>query len=209
MNYFYILITKKENLEILEDTIKLIKEYCLQDSNDYSVSIDRKEHSNCLLDKYTSHIQVYDSKKVNFESYKNFYLSKYNLKPEDINILFKVYSLINIEKIESLKVQVKVTYNFSLINALDFIINLLGSNEALNIYFNDSNGEIFNQVITNQSEVDCAIVENNHIYNAIFENGSYKKLNKLEKNEIFQKYGHYKKLNNQFGIKNKKELNKI
>lgn len=210
MNYFYILITKKENILFLTNTIELIIKYCLKDSNEFSISINKSNHSNCTFDNQKeSHLQLYETKINNYEEYKEFYKNKYSVNNQDLEVLFNVYHTINIESIEEMKVQVKINYNFGFINALQLIIDLLGSEEPLNNIFNNKNGEIFNQMIVNEHDSQCALVENNHIYTAIYENGSYKKLTKIEKNEILNKYGQYKKLDDKFALKIKKEIHKI
>lgn len=209
MNYFYILITKKENLELLQDTVNLIKQYCLKDSNKYSISLDKKNHSNCLLERDESNIQVYKTDEINYAEFEKQYLTKYKISKQDLEVFFNIYNSINIEKVEEFKVQVKITYNFSLISALELIINLLGKEESLNMILEFNEGEIFNQVIVNESNADSAIIENNYIYYSTYLNGNYKKTDKLEKNHILQKYYQYKKLNKKFLLKGHKEVSKI
>lgn len=210
MSYFYIKIKEKENILFLKNTIELIKKYCLKNSNKVSLLLNKKEHSNCTLDILKdSYIKVYDTEDNKYEEYKKEYKIKYLVNEDDLEILFKVYNTINIEIIEDLKVQVKITYNLDFINALQFIIDILGKNEPINNIFYEQFGEIFNQIIINEIGYECAIIENNYIYKAIYENGSYKRKNTVEKTEIFVKYEQYKKLNKKFMLKGKQEIQKI
>lgn len=209
MNYFYIIITKKENIERLDDTINLIKKYCLKDSNKYSVNINKSMHSNCILDNENSFINVYHSEDNNYEDFESKYIKKYNISKLDVEMLLKVYGYINIEKIEEMKVQVKIYYSFNFINALQLIIDLLGENESLNQIMGNPNVSTFNQVVNNESESETIIIENNNMYNALCKNGSIIKSNIIEKNDILKKYLQYKILQNKFKQKQMKELRKI
>lgn len=210
MSHFYILIKNKENKVFLKDTALLIKKYCLKDSNKFSITLNKHNHSNCTLDStQVSHLQVYDTNKNEYEEYIKNYKTKYNINNQDLEMLLRVYGSLNIEEIEELRVQVKITYNLNFINALQFIIDLLGINEPLNSMYDNKEGELFNQVIINELGADCAIVENNYIYSAIFENGCYIKQNIIDKNDMLIKYNHYKKLDKIFSLKNKKEIQKI
>lgn len=210
MNYFYILINKKENLEILKDTITLINKHCLKDSNQYSVNINKTLHSNCILDNANQQfLHVYSSEINKYELFEKYYLNKYDMTKTDIDVLFKIYNDINIETIEEKKVQVKITYTHSFINALQFIVDLLGQSNPLNQIFLNGNGEIFSQVISNHTESQVAIIENNHIYLGLYDSGRIRKGNEINNNEVFVKYLQYKNLTHRLAEKNIKELRKI
>lgn len=210
MNYFYISINKKENLEILKDTITLINKYCFKDSNKYSITLQKQLHSNCVLDNTDyQFLHVYATDNNNYDIFEEIYLNKYNIKKTDIEILFKIYHEINIEKIEEKKVQVKITYTSSFINALQFVVDLLGKGNPLNHIFLEGNGESFNQVISNYTESQIAIIENNHIYLGLYDSGGIRKGDEINNNEVFVKYLQYKNLSQKLPEKHTKELRKI
>lgn len=210
MNYFYINIKKKENLEILKDTVLLINKYCLKDSNQYSLRINNELHSNCVLDNINQQfLHVYPSEKNDYELFEKIYLNKYKVNKTDIEVLFKIYHEINIESIEEKKVQVKIIYTSSFINALQFIVDLLGENNPLNHIFFSGKGENFTQVISNYTESQVAIIENNHIYLGLYESGGISKGNEMNNNEVFVKYLQYKNLINRLPERKIKELRKI
>lgn len=209
MNYFYILI-KKENIKLLQDTVELIKKNCLKNSNIYSINLNKNQHSNCLLDKPNdNYLKVYNSENETFEKFLTYYIEKYKVSLQDLDILFQIYNNINIEEVIENKVQVKIVYSISFINALQFIVDLLGREEILNQILFKIEGENFTQVISNNYESESAIIENNVIYTSLFENGSFKKNEKLETNTLLIKYHQYKKLNQKLKNKEFKQLNKI
>lgn len=211
MDYFYITIIKKENIELLEDTISLIKKYCLKDSNKYSININKQMHSNCILDKNNNFLNVYNSEGNNYSDFATYYQEKYNVSNLDLEILLQAYGYINIEKLEQMKVQIKVYYSFSFISAIQLIIDLLGQNETLSKMTGNPNGVIFNQIINNSQESEIIIIENNRIYVGNYDNGVIKKLNQIKENETLKKYIQYKEFNEKFKQqqKDKKEINKI
>lgn len=212
MSYFYITITKKENILFLKDTVELIKKNCLRNSNKISIMLNKTKYSNCTLDmSQDSYIQVYDTDidTENYEDFKTKYKRKYLVEDQDLEVISNIYNILDILDIEEFKVQVKITYNLTIINSLQLIIDILGKNEPMNNILYSNFGEIFNQVIVNNIGNECAIIENNHIYNAIYEQGSYKKMGIVEKLSIFSKYEQYKNFNKKFNLKGKKEIHKI
>ena len=204
MSYFYIKIKEKKEIELLIDTVELIKENCIKSSNKYSIILNKKDHSNCILDNHKNHLNVYEKNK-DFHQIKTNYISKYNLSNEDVDIILQQYNNIDIDLVEECKIQVKITYN-NFISAISLIVDLLGSGKPFNKILKFPFNNIFNQIITNNDEYDSAIIDNNVIYYALFDNGGYIKKNKYEKNdEILVKYLLYKSLN---GKLSNKELDK-
>ena len=80
MSYFYIKIQEKKEIELLKDTVELIKENCIKTSNKYAIILNKNNHSNCILDKEKNHLSVYENinnfkkiKGINSQIEKNLY----------------------------------------------------------------------------------------------------------------------------------------
>ena len=96
-----------------------------------------------------------------------------------------------------------------MINALQFIIDLIGKDEDLSKLLN-INGELFNQLVNNFTESENFIIENNHIYISDIQKGQYFKKEKIEKdNNHISKYIFLKSLDKILEVKNKEKSTKI
>lgn len=208
MNYFYIKINN--NIDILKDTVELIKQYNLEEKS-LSIIIKKDSINNCTLDKDNNfHLKVYsDNNKINYKNFKKYYLNKYLITETDLDVILHAYPLLNIDSIEICKVRIKINYNFSMINALQFIIDLIGKDEDLSKLLN-INGELFNQLVNNFTESENFIIENNHIYISDIQKGQYFKKEKIEKdNNHISKYIFLKSLDKILEVKNKEKSTKI
>lgn len=208
MSYFYIKIQEKKEIELLKDTVELIKENCIKTSNKYAIILNKNNHSNCILDKEKNHLSVYENIN-NFKKIKENYKLKYLISEEDIDVILKQYNKIDIDSIEECKIQVKIKYN-NFISAISLIVDLLGTEKSLNKILNTKFNSIFTQIITTNDEYESAIIDHNVIYFALFENGSYKKREEYKKNnELLTKYLLYKSFEDKYSSKEKDKPIKI
>lgn len=208
MSYFYIKIKEPKEIELLKDTVELIKENCIKTANKYAIIVNKNNHSNCILDNPKDNINLYENKN-NFNTLKEKYKSKYFLSDDDVEIILKQYNTIDIESVEECKIQIKINY-YNFIASISFIIDLLGTGKPLNKILNTKFNSIFTQVITSNDEHESAIIENNFVYYSLFDNGSYFKKEKHEiNNELLTKYLLYKSFEDKYSSKEKDKPIKI
>lgn len=160
----------------------------------FFIRINEKNNIYILNDIINNINYRLENKELNFIYFKN-------SKNELINIIDFLIKAYNIKKnqiinTKEMKCQIKIEYEYNLIEIVKLIVDLLNCNSLYLKNLKINSKEQFNQIIVNNLEDMACIIKNNEVYYCDIINSSYFISNKLLDNDLIKSYKLYWELKN-------------